>query len=199
MLNINIKQHNRNRIPIIEPSEARSRLNIKQSKLNGVLIIEPPTMFEDFRGAYIETYNEKIYNDAGIAVKFVQDDISVSSRGVLRGIHGDAKTWKLVSCLYWSFYLVIVNCDRESNDFGKWDSFSLSDSNRLQVLAPPGHGVAHLIMSEKAIFHYKQSTYYDRESQFTYRWDDPVFDICWPIENPILSDRDAEAEVVRGV
>lgn len=167
-----------------------STLNIGKTRLDGVLVIEPVTVFEDFRGVYVETYNERIYNDTGVTVKFVQDDISVSFKNVLRGIHGDAKTWKLVSCLYGRFYLVIVNCDSQSSDFGKWDSFSLSDSNHLQVLVPPKHGVAHLVMSEKAVFHYKQSTYYDRASQFTYRWDEPKFKIYWPIKNPILSERD---------
>lgn len=167
-----------------------SNLNVRKTKLNGVLVIEPPTIFKDFRGFYIQTYNKEIYNNAGITVEFVQDDISVSSKNVLRGIHGDAKTWKLISCLYGEFYLVIVNCDRKSPDFGKWESFTLSDSNHLQVLIPPKHGVAHLVMSEKAIFHYKQSTYYDRVSQFTYRWDDPAFNISWPTREPILSERD---------
>lgn len=171
-----------------------SQLKVKQTELEGVLAIEPPTMFEDFRGEYVETYNEKVYHDAGIDVRFVQDDFSASSRHVLRGIHGDTETWKLVSCLHGRFYLVIVNCDEASKSFGRWQSFTLSDKNRLQVLAPPKHGVAHLIMSDKAIFHYKQSTYYDRATQFSYRWDDPRFGIFWPVKNPVLSERDAGAE-----
>lgn len=170
------------------------KLIIKESKICDVKIITPLTIFEDFRGSYVETYNEKIYKNAGIDLKFVQDDISISNRNVLRGIHGDSKTWKLVSCLYGRFYLVVVNCDKDSSSFGKWDSFSLSDVNRLQILVPPKHGLAHLIMSDKAIFHYKQSTYYDRKSQFTYRWDDQRFNIFWPISNPIISERDSKAD-----
>jgi len=142
----------------------------------------------------VETYNKELYYNAGITVEFVQDDISVSYKNVLRGIHGDAKTWKLVSCLLGRFYLVVVNCDQHSPDFGKWQSFSLSDSNRLQVVVPPKYGVAHLVMSEKAIFHYKQSTYYDRASQFTYRWDEPAFNIHWPVQYPVLSERDDKAD-----
>ena len=165
-------------------------LNVKHTKLDGVLIIEPPTIFEDHRGIYVETYNNSLYNQAGINVKFVQDDISISSKRVLRGIHSDYKTWKLVSCLYGQLYLVIVNCDRKSKNFGKWVSFTISDTNRIQVLSPPKHGIAHLTLSDKAIVHYKQSTYYDFESQFSFRWDDPKFNIDWPIKNPILSVRD---------
>ena len=171
-----------------------AKLNVRRAKLDGVLIIEPPTIFEDFRGAWIELYNEKMYREAGIDVTFIQDDISVSSKHVLRGIHGDAVTWKLVSCLYGKLYVVVVNGDRESSDFGQWESFSLSETNRLQVLVPPNHGVAHLVMTEKAILHYKQSTYYNRAGQFTYQWNEPAFNIYWPVKDPILSERDAGVE-----
>lgn len=169
-----------------------TRMKVLKTQLDGVLLIELDT-FEDFRGEYVETYNERLYKENGINVKFVQDDISVSSKHVLRGIHGDAETYKLISCLYGKFYLVVVNCDKQSKDFSKWQSFVLSDKNRLQVLVPPKYGNAHLVLSEMSIFHYKQSTYYDRSRQFTYKWDDPRFNIWWPIKNPILSQRDESA------
>ena len=164
-------------------------IKVSKTKLKGVLLIAPD-VFEDFRGKYIETYNEALYRKAGVDVKFVQDDISVSKKNVLRGIHGDQETWKLISCLAGKFYFVVVNCDVNSKDFGKWQSFILSDENRQQVLVPPKYGNAHLVLSEKAIFHYKQSTYYEPSKQFTYRWDDSRFGIWWPIKNPILSQRD---------
>jgi len=164
-------------------------MEILKTDLKGVLEIKPD-VFEDFRGEYIETYNEAAYKENGIGVKFIQDDISVSTRNVLRGIHGDNETWKLISCLHGRFYLVVVNCDKQSADFGKWRSFILSDKNRLQILVPPKYGNAHLVLSETTIFHYKQSTYYDRSKQFTYKWDDPELNIWWPIKNPILSQRD---------
>ncbi|MDH3316267.1 MAG: dTDP-4-dehydrorhamnose 3,5-epimerase family protein [Gammaproteobacteria bacterium] len=164
-------------------------MQVTKTKLDGVLFIKLEA-FEDHRGYYLETYNEKLYNEHGIAVKFVQDDISVSTHRVLRGIHGDAETWKLVSCLYGKFYLVVVNCDRESGDFGKWQSFVLSDTNQCQVLIPPKHGNGHVVLSERAIFHYKQNTYYNPKGQFTYKWNDPQLDLWWPVRNPILSQRD---------
>ncbi|MBI2329291.1 MAG: dTDP-4-dehydrorhamnose 3,5-epimerase family protein, partial [Chloroflexi bacterium] len=139
-----------------------SEVKVTRARLDGVLIIEPPTIFQDFRGSYVETYNEKLYTEAGIDIKFVQDDISVSSKHVLRGIHGDDVTWKLVSCLYGEFYLVVVNWDKASPQFGQWESFTLSEQNRRQVLIPPRFGNGHVVLSEMAIFHYKQSTYYDR-------------------------------------
>ena len=171
-------------------------MEVLKTKLDGVLLIKPPTICEDSRGTYVETYNEKLYTEAGINVKFVQDDISVSSRNVLRGIHGDSETWKLVSCLYGEFYLVVVNWDNASPQLGKWESFVLSDQNRLQVLVPPKFGNGHLVLSELAIFHYKQSTYYNRSRQFTLLWNDPKLDIRWPVNNPILSRRDGGSEDV---
>ena len=164
-------------------------MEVTETKLGGVLLIKPD-VFEDHRGEYIETYNEEAYRKLGITVKFVQDDISMSTQHVLRGIHGDAETWKLISCLYGKFYLVVVNCDTESEQFGRWESFVLSDRNRHQVLVPPKYGNGHLIMSDRAIFHYKQNTYYNPRGQFTYRWDDPRLKIWWPVKNPLLSPRD---------
>ena len=162
---------------------------VEKTKMDGVVLVRL-NVFEDHRGQYLETYNEKIYRNHGVDVKFVQDDISISSKHVLRGIHGDDVTWKLISCFYGKFYLVVVNCDLDSKNFGKWQSFVLSEYNRYQVLVPPKFGNAHLVLTDKAIFHYKQSTYYDPQKQFTYLWNDPQFNVWWPIKNPILSQRD---------
>ncbi len=165
-------------------------MEVKKAKLDGVLLLKPPTMFEDFRGTYVEIYNKALYEEAGIKINFVQDDISTSSRHILRGIHGDGETWKLVSCLYGKFYLVVVNWDVNSKQYGQWESFVLSDRNRQQVLIPPKFGNGHLVLSEEAIFHYKQNTYYNPKGQFTILWNDPDLNIWWPIKTPILSKRD---------
>jgi len=164
-------------------------MKVSKTHLDGVMLIKPD-VFEDFRGEFVETYNEQLYRDNGIDVKFVQDDISVSVKNVLRGIHGDYVTYKLLSCLYGKLYFVVVNCDTHSKNFGKWQSFILSDTSRQQVLVPPKYGNAYLVLSDKAVFHYKQSTYYDRSKQFTYKWDDTKFNIWWPIKEPVVSQRD---------
>lgn len=165
-------------------------MEVTKSKLDGVVVIKPPTIFEDFRGTYVETYNEQIYHEAGIDIKFVQDDISVSTQHVLRGIHGDQETWKLISCLSGKFYLVVVNWDSTSPQYRQWEAFTLSEENRLQVLVPPKFGNGHLVLSDRAIFNYKQSSYYNRAGQFTLIWNDPQLKIWWPIKNPIVSPRD---------
>lgn len=170
-------------------------MQVEKTKLAGVLLIRLD-VFEDFRGQYVETYNEELYGKNGIDVQFRQDDISVSFLHVLRGVHGDAETWKLISCLYGSFYLMVVNNDRNSPQYRKWQGFTLSDTNRHQVLVPPNFGNGHVVLTEKAIFHYKQNTYYDPRGQFTIVWNDPEYGMWWPIESPILSRRDEAGKFV---
>ncbi len=165
-------------------------LKVEETGLAGVRLVTPPTIFRDFRGEYVETYNRELYRAAGIDQDFVQDDISVSRRNVLRGLHGDQTTWKLVSCLIGEFYLVVVNNDPAARQYRQWRAFTLNEKNRQQVLIPPRFGNGHLVLSERAMFHYKQTSYYDRPGQFTLMWNDPELRIAWPIEDPILSARD---------
>ncbi|MHB8130903.1 MAG: dTDP-4-dehydrorhamnose 3,5-epimerase family protein [Mobilitalea sp.] len=164
-------------------------IKISKTKLKGVLLIQPD-IFKDHRGEYVEIYNEKLLKKNGVCVKFVEDDMSVAKKNVLRGIHGDKLTWKLISCLSGECFFVVVNCDCDSKDFGKWESFILSDKSRKQVLIPPKYGNGHFVLSEKVVFHYKQSAHYNPKRQFSYKWDDPKFNIKWPAKNPILSKRD---------
>jgi dTDP-4-dehydrorhamnose 3,5-epimerase len=169
-------------------------MKITDCELSGVRLISPPTVFEDYRGSYVELYNERLYRELGVMLDFIQDDISISHRNVLRGIHGDEKTWKLISCLFGAFYLVVINNDPTSSQYRKWQGFTVSDRNRIQILVPPKFGNGHLVLTETAIFHYKQTTEYDRRSQFTIKWDDPELKIFWPIDNPVLSSRDREGQ-----
>jgi len=165
-------------------------MKIEKTNLSDVLLITPPTIFEDFRGEYIETYNKEIYEKNGIDINFIQDDVSVSRKNVLRGLHGDQDTWKLISCLYGSFFLVVVNNDPSSSQYKKSIALTLSDKNRQQVLIPPKYGNGHLVLTDTAIFHYKQNTQYNRNGQFTIKWNDPNYGLWWPISDPIVSQRD---------
>lgn len=165
-------------------------LRVEKTELDGVLCIHPPTQFRDFRGQYVETYNRELYHAAGIRDDFVQDDASLTLHHVLRGIHGDTVTTKLISCLYGEIYSVIVNNDPASAQYRKWQAFTLNDRNNLQIYIPPKFGNSFLVLSDAALFHYKQTTYYDRTGQFTLRWNDPELGIRWPVDAPILSERD---------
>lgn len=111
-------------------------MTVEKTNLEGVFLVKPD-VHEDKRGNFYETYNEEEYKRAGMTATFVQDDISKSVKGVLKGMHGDAGTYKLVQCAYGSVYAVILNCDEKSENFGKWQSFILSDENKYQLYIPP--------------------------------------------------------------
>ena len=164
-------------------------MKIEETGLKGVYLIKPD-IFEDFRGNYAEVYNIEKYKAAGLNADFVQDDLSTTYKGVLRGIHGDPKTCKLVQCAYGRIYQVVVNCDPDSDQFQKWEAFLLSDTNRYQVYIPPMFGNGFYVLSDVAVYSYKQTTYYGDARQFTYKWNDPAIGIKWPVHNPILSSRD---------
>ncbi len=164
-------------------------MRIEDTKLEGVKIVQLDE-FEDHRGTFVELFNEKEYQKLGIDTRFIQDDISTSRRNVLRGLHGDDGTCKLISCLFGEIYYLVVNNDPESAQYRQWISFTLSDRNRKQVFIPPKFGNGHLVMSEVAVFHYKQSAYYNPTGQFTIKWNDPDYNFWWPVKDPILSQRD---------
>jgi len=170
-------------------------MEIIKTKLEGVLLIKPD-VFYDFRGEYVMTYNEELYKKHGIDVKFVEEDISTSAKGVLRGIHYDPVCWKLTDVLHGSIYNVLTDCDEKSDSFGKWEAFILSDKNHFQLFRHPRYGSAFLALEDNTVFHYMQSEYYVRSRQKTFMWNDPRFNIWWPklTPFPILSQRDETGE-----
>ena len=167
-------------------------MQVELTKLDDVLLITPNRHI-DSRGTYVETYNEAEYVKAGIGCEFVQDDVSSSLYNVLRGIHGDAATWKLVSCPVGVIYLVVVNWDADSSQYRQWQAFNLTQHTHRQVLVPPKFGNGHLVLSRSAVFHYKQTTYYNQFPQFSIPYNDPELNIDWPVlpsNPPITSERD---------
>jgi dTDP-4-dehydrorhamnose 3,5-epimerase len=165
-------------------------ITVTKTSLEKVVLIKP-SIFEDHRGTYVETFNADDYSDNNIKINFVRDDISTSKKNVLRGIHYDNKTWKLIQCMHGEIFFVVVNMIKESEQYLKWESFILSDTNRHQVLVPPFFGNAHLVLSESCIFHYKMSEYYDPENEIGVKWNDPKLGIPWPVKDPILSEKDS--------
>ena len=167
-------------------------MEIVKTQLDDVLLIKPD-IFEDFRGDYVMTFNRELYRKTGgIYADFVEEDVSTSTKGVLRGIHYSPSCWKLNQCLYGRLYYVVVNCDEKHPEFGKWQAFILSDRNHYQLFKHPRYASGFLVLSDYAVFHYMQSEYYDPENpnQKTFKWDDPRFNIWWPTKDPILSQRD---------
>ena len=135
-------------------------MELEKTKLSGVYIVKL-SAHEDERGNFYETYNEEAYRAVGLTAKFVQDDVSVSRQGVLKGMHGDSGTYKLVQCVYGEVYAVILNCDESSSEFGRWEAFTLSADNKHQLYIPPMYGNGYYVMSDMAVYTYKQSTYYN--------------------------------------
>ena len=134
-------------------------------KLEGVVIIQPD-IFYDYRGEYVETWNVENYKifdhivNNSKKIEFKQDDISTSVKHTLRGLHGDNKTWKLVSCVYGSLLQVVVDMRESSDTYLEYDMFSINDKNRNQILIPPGCVNGHLCLSNECIFHYKLTEEY---------------------------------------
>jgi dTDP-4-dehydrorhamnose 3,5-epimerase len=172
----------------------------ESSNIHELRVIQVP-VFRDFRGEYVETFsarNYALFDANGKPIEFVEDDVSMSRRGVLRGLHGDDRTWKLVQCLWGEFYLIVADVRPHSPTYLRWEGFYLNDRNRSQVLIPAGCANGHLCMTEHCLFSYKQSQYYDgADKQFTVRWDDPALAISWPIRDPLLSQRDAGAKFLQ--
>ena len=149
-------------------------------------------VFYDYRGELWTLWKENEYPQ--LDLKFNHDKISTSRKHVLRGIHGDYKSWKMVECLYGELYFVVVDNRPNSEFYKKWDWMMLSDKKRQAVLIPPGFGNGFLVMSDFSIFHYKWSyvgEYPDVNEQFTIKWNDPEINIHWGISNPILQKRDS--------
>jgi len=165
-------------------------ITIKNTELEGVILIEPD-VFEDHRGTYVETYNIEDYEKNNIKINFLRDDISSSYKNVLRGIHYDNITWKLIQCMHGEIYFVVVNMQKDSLQYLKWEAFNLTSKNRRQVLVPPGFGNGHLVLSGQCIFHYKMSEYYDPGNEKGVKWDDPKLNIPWPVKDPVLSEKDS--------
>ena len=150
------------------------------------ITVEP---FVDFRG---EIWS--IYQDVSFLPKFVEDKVSISKKNVLRGLHGDFNTWKLITSLHGSFFLAVVDIRPESKTYNQAKTFKISDKNPKLMLVPAGCLNGHLCTSDKCVFFYKWSDKYSGpENQITARWDEPKYNIDWPIDDPILSDRDRDA------
>ena len=170
-------------------------ITVEKTELKDVLLIKP-LLFEDHRGLYVETFNREDYEKNNIKIDFVRDDVSTSVKDVIRGIHFDDKTWKLIHCMYGKIYFVVVDMRKESDQYLKWQSFILTSDNRHQVLVPPGYGNGHLVLSESCIFHYKMSEYYDPENEKGVKWNDPKLGIFWPADHPMLSEKDSNTELL---
>ena len=166
-------------------------MRVVATGISGVMIIEPD-VYVDARGHFLETFHARTYAAAGLPVEFVQDNESLSAKGVLRGLHlqrhrPQGKLIRVVSGEIWD---VAVDVRPESPTFGRWVGETLSDRNWRQLYAPPGCAHGFCVMSDQAIVHYKCTTFYDRDDEVGIAYDDPALGIPWPIAEPVLSPKD---------
>ena len=166
-------------------------MNVVKTKLEGVVVIEP-TVFGDDRGFFLESYNQRHYAEAGIHASFVQDNHSRSERGVLRGLHFQKTKpqGKLVRVTRGEVFDVAVDVNPDSKTFSQWIGVNLSSENHKLLYVPPGYAHGFVVLSESADFQYKCTEFYDVSDEGGIAWDDATLNITWPIENPILSDKD---------
>ncbi len=169
-------------------------MNVRTTPLPGVLIIEPK-VFGDARGFFLETFQARRYAEAGIDLPFVQDNLSRSVKGTLRGLHFQQPQpqGKLVYVLAGAVFDVCVDIRSGSPTFGRWFGLELSADNHLQLWIPPGFAHGFCVLSDSADFAYKCTALYAPEFDRGIAWNDPDIGIRWPIENPLLSKKDAAA------
>jgi dTDP-4-dehydrorhamnose 3,5-epimerase len=172
-----------------------------KTNINGPLIIEPK-VFGDDRGFFLETYSQKRYQETGITGNFVQDNLSMSRRGVLRGLHFQDPNaqGKLVSCPFGEVFDVAVDIRKSSPTFGKWVGVHLSGDNKRQFWIPPGFAHGFLVLSETALFSYKCTAYYSPQDEKTILWNDPEIGINWPVvSNLQLSQKDLGGSCLKDI
>ena len=168
-------------------------MNIRDGKLAGIKIIEP-RLFEDSRGAFMESYNAKSLAAHGITMNFVQDNHSTSKKGVLRGLHFQINPGqdKIVRVVSGEVFDVVIDIRSSSPTFGQSETFILSASNRLQIFIPKGFAHGFCALTDNVEFLYKCSEYYAPADERGIIWNDPDLGIGWPTANPILSDKDTK-------
>ncbi|MCL5779512.1 MAG: dTDP-4-dehydrorhamnose 3,5-epimerase [Firmicutes bacterium] len=166
-------------------------MNVLETKLPGVLIIEPD-VFGDARGYFMETWQQARYAQAGLPGHFVQDNLSFSTRGVLRGLHfqNPNAQGKLVFVLQGEVFDVAVDIRAGSPTFGQWVGVTLSSENKRQLYIPEGFAHGFCVTSETALFAYKCTDFYNPAAEGGIIWNDPDIGIDWPVEKPVLSPKD---------
>jgi dTDP-4-dehydrorhamnose 3,5-epimerase len=175
-------------------------MNTVRCDIPGLLVIEPK-IFGDGRGFFLETYQRGRYHAAGIDREFVQDNLSFSRRGILRGLHmqNPEPQGKLVTVLEGEVYDVAVDLRRASPTFGRWHALTLSGDTKRQFYIPPGFAHGFQVLSETALFFYKCTALYAPQHELTVRWDDPDLAIPWPLPDPVVSAKDAAGLRLRDV
>ena len=175
-------------------------MKVKKTKLNNVLILEPD-VFGDERGWFTESYNLKKFTEFGIDINFIQDNHSMSiKKGTLRGLHfqNNPKAQnKLIRCIKGRVLDVAVDLRKKSSTFKKWVAVGLSESNKKVLFIPKGFAHGFLTLTDNTEFQYKVDEYYSPNEDRSIRFDDPEIGIDWGVSNPIMSEKDLKAPLLK--
>jgi dTDP-4-dehydrorhamnose 3,5-epimerase len=166
--------------------------------LAGVVVVEPD-VYRDPRGCFLETYHARKYQEGGIGVTFVQDNLSRSVRGTLRGLHAQRRSpqGKLIRVVEGEIFDVAVDIRRGSPTFGRWVAIGLSGETFRQLYVPPGFAHGFCVLSDQVILEYKVTDFYDPTDEITLIWNDADLGIEWPIGAPVLSAKDSAGRRLR--
>jgi len=175
-------------------------MKVASGKLSGVLILEP-VVYGDARGFFVELWNHARYAGAGLAEEFVQDNLSLSAKGILRGLHfqNPNPQGKLVQVLQGEVFDVVVDLRRSSPTFAQWEGITLDGESKRQVYVPAGCAHGFVVLSDSALFQYKCTALYSPRDELSLRWDDPDLDIHWPVAQPQLSAKDQNGLFLRDI
>lgn len=171
-------------------NRTRMAIRVLETKLKDARLFIPE-VYEDDRGFFKETYSKNKYNELGLTDVFVQDSVSFSSKNTIRGLHGDPEMSKLVQVLRGRVFDVIVDMRKDSETFGKWQGFYLSEHNHMQLYVPKGFVNGFLALTDDVVFNYKHGAHHDPAREFAVRWNDPELAVEWPVVgNPRVSGKD---------
>lgn len=166
-------------------------MNIFHPPLKGLIVLEPRS-YRDDRGVFYESWRSQNYHDYGIKETFVQDNVSISHKNVLRGLHSQKNMGQLVTVVLGTIWDVVVDIRSSSPTFGHHFSIELSGEAPKQLYMPPGFAHGFCVLTDRAIINYKCTEYYNPSHEGGVRWDDPDIGIQWPVKDPILSLKDQD-------
>ena len=174
-------------------------MEIIESELKGLFVLKPK-VFEDARGYFFESYNQNSFKEAGLSLNFVQDNQSLSQKGVLRGLHFQNPPHaqgKLVRVIAGGVFDVAVDIRKKSPTYGKWFGLELTEKNKWMMYIPEGFAHGFLTLEDNTIFSYKCTNFYNKASEDCILWNDPEININWNVTNPLLSEKDLQGKFIK--
>jgi dTDP-4-dehydrorhamnose 3,5-epimerase len=182
-----------------EQKEVNRHMEIIETKLKGVMVIKP-RVFEDARGYFLESYNKNVFAEAGLNMDFVQDNQSLSQKGVLRGLHFQNQPHaqgKLVRVITGAVLDVAVDIRKNSPTYGQWFGLELTEKNKWMMYIPEGFAHGFATLEDNTIFSYKCTNFYNKASEDCILWNDPDLAINWQLKDPLLSEKDLQGKKMK--